>query len=75
MRVADLDLALWRLLASRTLLRHVGQLVGHQAQIAARLVATEEHVTAMRERARTERRRRLAGQRVAMDADASKVSA
>lgn len=75
LRVADLDLALWCLLASRTLLRHVGQLVRHQAQIAARLAATEEHVTAMRERSCAEGRRRFMGQWVAMDPDAGKVSA
>ena len=72
---ADLHLPLRRALSRRALLHDVGQLVRHQAEVAAALALPQEHVAAVGERARAHRGGRLLRERIVVDTHAREVRA
>jgi hypothetical protein len=73
--VADLDLALRRASPGGALLDHVRQLVRHEPEIAAALAGPEEHIAAVRERARTHGMRCLLAQRILVNAHCGEIGA
>lgn len=71
----DGDLALRRVDTGRALLHDVGELVRHQPEVARALAAGQEHIGAVRERARAHCSGGFAAERIAVHAHVAEVGA